>query len=258
VASAPSRSCGFRAGSSRSASARAWPSGSCCASSSGRRCGSDEALRRQHRQAAVGDLLDALRHDGHPPLYYLILHWWMEAFGQGDVAVRACRASSPWPPCRWPGWPGAGWPAVRRSLGAGGGGAVALLHPLRHRDPHVRAGHAAGAGRLPAGGRCPRPPDPAPAGRHRGGVGPAAAQPLSGPSTCWRRCWPCSPALVAAARQPAGHRPGRAGDHGRRLLFVPWLGGFLYQSQHTGTPWGVPFRPQPSSRSRCATWAAAS
>jgi hypothetical protein len=27
------------------------------------------------------------------------------------------------------------------------------------------------------------------------------------------------------------------------LLFVPWLGGFLYQSQHTGTPWGVPFRP---------------
>jgi mannosyltransferase len=27
------------------------------------------------------------------------------------------------------------------------------------------------------------------------------------------------------------------------LLFVPWLGGFLYQSSHTGTPWGLPFRP---------------
>src|SRR4029453_19344125 len=37
----------------------------------------------------VGDLLDALRHDGHPPLYYLILHWWMRLVGEGDVAVRA-------------------------------------------------------------------------------------------------------------------------------------------------------------------------
>jgi mannosyltransferase len=27
------------------------------------------------------------------------------------------------------------------------------------------------------------------------------------------------------------------------LLFVPWLGGFLYQAGHTGTPWGEPFRP---------------
>jgi mannosyltransferase len=27
------------------------------------------------------------------------------------------------------------------------------------------------------------------------------------------------------------------------LLFLPWLGGFLYQSSHTGTPWGDPFRP---------------
>jgi mannosyltransferase len=27
------------------------------------------------------------------------------------------------------------------------------------------------------------------------------------------------------------------------LLFLPWLGGFLYQAGHTGTPWGEPFRP---------------
>ena len=27
------------------------------------------------------------------------------------------------------------------------------------------------------------------------------------------------------------------------LLFLPWIGGFLYQSGHTGTPWGSPFRP---------------
>jgi mannosyltransferase len=27
------------------------------------------------------------------------------------------------------------------------------------------------------------------------------------------------------------------------VLFLPWLGGFLYQAGHTGTPWGEPFRP---------------
>ena len=27
------------------------------------------------------------------------------------------------------------------------------------------------------------------------------------------------------------------------VLFLPWLGGFLYQSSHTGTPWGAPYRP---------------
>src|SRR5437016_11807732 len=31
----------------------------------------------------------ALRHDGAPPLYYVLLHAWMRLFGTGTVAVRA-------------------------------------------------------------------------------------------------------------------------------------------------------------------------
>lgn len=31
----------------------------------------------------------ALSHDGAPPLYYVLLHFWMMVFGRGDVAVRA-------------------------------------------------------------------------------------------------------------------------------------------------------------------------
>ena len=27
------------------------------------------------------------------------------------------------------------------------------------------------------------------------------------------------------------------------MLFLPWVGSFLYQGAHTGTPWGAPFRP---------------
>ena len=49
----------------------------------------DEALSVNIAGLPSGDLLDALRHDGHPPLYYLLLHYWMKLFGEGDVAVRA-------------------------------------------------------------------------------------------------------------------------------------------------------------------------
>lgn len=49
----------------------------------------DEALSVNIAALPVGDISDALRHDGHPPFYYYVLHGWMELFGTGDVAVRA-------------------------------------------------------------------------------------------------------------------------------------------------------------------------
>jgi hypothetical protein len=49
----------------------------------------DEALTVNIARLPVGDIPDALRHDGAPPLYYYVLHGWMQLFGHGDVAVRA-------------------------------------------------------------------------------------------------------------------------------------------------------------------------
>ncbi len=49
----------------------------------------DEALSVNIATLPVGDIAEALRHDGHPPLYYLLLHGWAELFGTGDVAVRS-------------------------------------------------------------------------------------------------------------------------------------------------------------------------
>jgi mannosyltransferase len=49
----------------------------------------DEALSVNIAALPVGDISDALRQDGAPPLYYVLLHYWMEVFGTGDVAVRA-------------------------------------------------------------------------------------------------------------------------------------------------------------------------
>ena len=49
----------------------------------------DEALTVNIARLPLGELLEALRHDGAPPLYYLVLHGWMDMAGTGDVAARA-------------------------------------------------------------------------------------------------------------------------------------------------------------------------
>ncbi len=49
----------------------------------------DEALTIEISSRHLPQLFQALRHDGSPPLYYLLLHYWMAVFGQSDFAVRA-------------------------------------------------------------------------------------------------------------------------------------------------------------------------
>jgi hypothetical protein len=49
----------------------------------------DEALSVNIAKLPVGDIPAALRHDGHPPLYYWLLHGWMSVFGESDRSVRA-------------------------------------------------------------------------------------------------------------------------------------------------------------------------
>lgn len=49
----------------------------------------DEALSVNIAELAVSDLPGALRHDGHPALYYLVLGGWIDLFGDTDGAVRA-------------------------------------------------------------------------------------------------------------------------------------------------------------------------
>src|SRR6478752_3738779 len=49
----------------------------------------DEVLSVNIAKLPFDRLMPALRHDGAPPLYYLLLHGWMRAFGSGPTAVRA-------------------------------------------------------------------------------------------------------------------------------------------------------------------------
>jgi mannosyltransferase len=49
----------------------------------------DEALSVNIARLPLGDIPASLRHDGSPPLYYLLLHVWTAVFGTETFAVRA-------------------------------------------------------------------------------------------------------------------------------------------------------------------------
>ena len=49
----------------------------------------DETLSVNIARLPLTKIPQALSHDGAPPLYYVLLHFWIRVFGDGDVAVRA-------------------------------------------------------------------------------------------------------------------------------------------------------------------------
>ncbi len=49
----------------------------------------DEALTVNIASQPLHQIPQALRHDGHPPLYYLLLHGWMNLVGTSNAAIRS-------------------------------------------------------------------------------------------------------------------------------------------------------------------------
>jgi hypothetical protein len=49
----------------------------------------DEALSVNIARHGLSGIVDLLRHDGAPPLYYFLLHFWMKLAGTSDLAVRS-------------------------------------------------------------------------------------------------------------------------------------------------------------------------
>lgn len=52
----------------------------------------DEVLSVNIARGSLPQIVENLRHDGAPPLYYFILHFWMNLFGTSDFSVRALSA----------------------------------------------------------------------------------------------------------------------------------------------------------------------
>jgi len=204
----------------------------------------DEALSVNISKLAVGDIFEALRHDGHPPLYYVMLHYWMEVFGDGDIAVRLL--SSVFSVATLP----LAWIAGRRVAGLTGARwalVVVALSPYCVRYATETRMYSlvmllALGGYLLLDDALKRPTWPRLAGI-------AVVSGLLLLSHYWAIWLLGAVGLLLAWRwwrapdeRPATLRSMLATAAGG-VLFLPWLSSFLYQSSHTGTPWGKPFRP---------------
>jgi uncharacterized membrane protein len=203
----------------------------------------DEALSVNIAALPLGEIPEALRRDGAPPLYYLLLHGWTSLWGTGELAVRSLSglfsvAALPLV-----------WLAGRRLAGRRmAWTAVVLLaaNPFAARYATearmysllvvlVLAGHLA-LDRVLEG---------------RGGRSAHMVLGLATGLALLTHYWSFYLVAVVASALAVRARRGR-GDERRTalralrsmalggLLFLPWLPSFLYQLAHTGTPWGRP------------------
>lgn len=208
----------------------------------------DEALSVNIARLPLGELADALRQDGHPPLYYVLLHGWMALVGEGDRSVRALSgvislATIPLAV------------AVGRRIGGRRLGITLALvitvspYVLRYASETrmyalVMALVLAGFLVVTSALERPRPLT-------------LAGVALVTTALLWTHYWSmwflATVGLLLVARLVRARRrdPAATRAAGRTLaavvaggvLFLPWLPTLLYQSAHTGTPWAEAFRP---------------
>ncbi len=199
----------------------------------------DEALTVNIARLPLDQIPEALRHDGAPPLYYVLLHGWMRVFGTSELAVRALSgvfavAALPltWALARRIAGSRVAWAAVLMVAASPFSiryatearmyslvvvlvliGALALVELLDRSSQRAAVVLGLCAGLLLY--------------THYwsiyllGTVGALlAVQSVRGPG-------------------PAGARRAVAAMAAGCLLFLPWLPSFVYQARNTGTPWGM-------------------
>ncbi len=202
----------------------------------------DEALTVNIAKLPVHEIPSYLKRDGAPPLFYVLLHYWMAVFGTSDVAVRAL-----------PGIFGVAtlplvWLAGRRLGGRTAAWAATLLiasSPFAVRyDTETRMYSlvalltVCGFLALDRTLRRPRPGNL---------VAVAAVTGLLLYSHYWSIYLVGTMVLWLAYQswrgRPEWRRSARAALAAMLvgcLTFLPWVPIFLYQSKHTGTPWSTP------------------
>lgn len=201
----------------------------------------DEALSVNIAHLPLGEMFDALRRDGHPPLYYLLLHAWTGAFGTGDEAARSLSGvlSVATLPLLW---------FAGRRYGGPATGLVALVllatNPFAIRYGTEARMYALVTLLVVAGWLALRTSLERSSNGALAGVGVVAGLLLL--THYWSFYLVAAVALVLMWLWRRGHPRARAALLALVvgcLLFVPWLPAFLSQAGHTGTPWGEPERP---------------
>jgi mannosyltransferase len=207
----------------------------------------DEALTVDRARLPLGQIAGSVKHDGAPPLYYYLLHFWMKVFGQSNLGTRSLSGvigviSLP-----------VAWLAGNRF----GGRAVAWTTVVLLSSAPFAVYYSTearmyslvilltGCGFL-ALHRALLAPRP----------GNLIATAVVTAALLYTQYWALYLVgvvglwlLVSALW--ARHRDAAASDWRRPfsafvamavgcILFVPWLPTFIYQSRYTGTPWAAP------------------
>jgi mannosyltransferase len=202
----------------------------------------DEALTVNISRLPLHDLPSYLKRDGAPPLFYVLLHFWMGMFGTSDVAVRSLAGvfgvvTIP-----------LAWLAGRRLGGRTAAWAAMLLvatSPFAIRyDTETRMYSlialltVLGFLALDRALRAPR------AGNL---VAVAAVTGLLLYSHYWSiyllattMAWLAFQAWRGPPDWRRGARAALVATVVGCLTFLPWVPTFLFQSKHTGTPWATP------------------
>lgn len=201
------------------------------------------AIARLPLSGAGTTVWDGLKQDGSPPLYYLLLHGWIRAFGTGSFAVRSLSgvlslASVPllWRLARYFGTRRATLAAVL--FFASSPFAVRFATETRMYSLLVLLALVGGL-----------------ALRRVLVLGPSALSVLvlavDSAALALTHYWSfylllvVGAALIVGAVRSNGPERRRyawalVGEFAGAVLFAPWLPEFLYQLKHTGTPWGEP------------------
>lgn len=203
----------------------------------------DEALTVNISQLPLRDIPDWLRHDGAPPLYYFMLNVWTDAFGTSNFAVRSLSAVlsvATLPPM---------WFAGRRIAGRQGAWIAVLV--MASSPFAIQFGSEARMyslmmllvtlGYLAVRRLLERP-----------SLGRQAVVALITGLLLYTHYW--SIYLVAVVGGLFAWQAWRGSDADQRhaaragvlavvagvITFLPWIPTFLFQAEHTGTPWGDP------------------
>lgn len=206
----------------------------------------DEALTVNIAHLPLRRLPTALRHDGAPPLYYVLLHVWMRVFGTGDEAVRSLSGvvsvltiPAVWWAARKLDRAAAAWPAV----------VVLALNPFAIRYATEARMYAlvaleAALGIVAVAAALERPT-----------LARLGAVSVVGASLLYTHYWGLYLLMatgffllvrVARPKTPEDRRTALrlvGALFGAGILWLPWVPTFLYQAKHTGTPWATPAAP---------------
>lgn len=206
----------------------------------------DEALSVNIATLPLGEIRSALEHDGHPPLYYVLLHFWTNLFGTGDVAVRSLSAVFGlltivllWFLGRRRGGPAMAWILV----------AVVAVAPYAVRYSNEARMYALVMLLVTIGWFVLDDI----VVRGRDSLARYVALVVVTAALLYTHYW--SMWLVATIGLCATWSVWRRPEVRRRWLgvlaalvvgcvaFLPWVPTLLYQNAHTGTPWAAPSRP---------------